>query len=459
MKKVLILTYHFPTQTAVSAQRVAKTIKFLPEFGWTPIVFTTDEENGTKSDHNSHWDGGIKMVRVASFFSKQKSAQVKDDNKLSYPWENNSRPRNLKRKILTWLRNYFLIPDGRILWCSAALLPLIRIIKSEQPNALLVTGPPFSAFVLARLARFITGIPIVLDYRDPWTLCFHGFRRAEPSLRKKIELGLEKRIISASGLVTGTTQQILDYCKTLDDREIRTSRYVQVLNGFDHDDFERIQPEHFSELAIVYTGKIESGLYDLMPFLRGLTLFLSRNPYLASAFKIIFAGSFTQVEAIRYIENHGLSHMIELRGFQSHATCVAMQKGADLLLMIGNHGYLDKWVIASKIFEYIAAQKPIMAIVPKECPTAELITANGWGSVADPLEIEEIARILQKHVMPGETNGRRNNDDISKFSRRSQTRLLAEAMDKLTQMKTVGPKRWRQAEVASAGSPGHAAPR
>ena len=272
---------------------------------------------------------------------------------------------------------------------------------------------------------------MALDYRDPWTLAFEGFRKSESTYRKKVEMFLEKWIISASSLVVGTTQQILEYCKASDCNKLNNDKYVLIYNGFDHEDFDHIQPKQFSKFTIIYTGKIDPGLYDLMPFLKGLTLFLERNPGISDEIQIIFVGRFQQEEALTYIEQNALSDVIRVKGFQSHSTCIAMQKGADLLLLIGNRGYHDQWVIASKIFEYVAAKKKIIAIIPDDCPTAELINANNWGSVAEPVEVERIVDILKKHIKSSKNDYQQKTANIEQFSRQFQTKLLAEAMNKL----------------------------
>lgn len=186
MKRVLIITYYWPPSAGSGVQRWLKFSKYLPEFGWQPVIFTPENPDFSLQDESLKQEVD-KHTEVLKFpiwepyhlFRTLKKQGPKDTASiLEY------KDPGLLDQLAVWLRGNLLIPDPRLFWIKPSVKFLEGIWEQNDFKAIITTGPPHSMHLLGRNLKRKTGIPWLADFRDPWstwefldTLKLSGFAR------------------------------------------------------------------------------------------------------------------------------------------------------------------------------------------------------------------------------------------------------------------------------------------
>ncbi len=432
MKKVLIISYYFPPAGGGGVQRTGRFARFLPAHGWKPVILTTTEESYIETDPGllKELDEDLNIERINSILPKSSTGRIRRQTGTPLPWESPARPRTFISRILQFMRNWFMIPDSQIFWVISSAFRLRRIIKRHRPDVIFASAPPFSAFILGLLAKSLSGRKLVLDYRDPWTQWIDTYRSEEPPGRRWIEKKMEKMILERSDSAIVTTPPIKSYLQSMDDSG-EESKYNLIYNGFDRNDFDGIKPEEFEKFTLVYTGKIDSRMYSAAPLVRALGKLLNRRPDIKEKISVRFLGTFDDREAERLIKELELEKNIILHGYVPHSRCVSYQLGADLLLLLRNRGVMTGLTISAKLFEYLGAGKPILALIPTDSLTANILEELNAGTVIDQRETGRIVSELEKSYQ-GEKIQSVDRENLQKFDRRVQAGQLADILDSLS---------------------------
>jgi len=432
MKRILIITYYFPPAGGGGVQRVTKFIKYLPRYEWEPIVATTTPDAYIECDvclKNDIPDTVI-VEKVRSLLTKKQTSKIKNQYNTEFPWENNKK-KTILSNIISFFRNLFLIPDSQILWVLPLAFKLKKIIVKHQPDIIFATAPPYSVLIAGYIAKILSGLPLIIDYRDPWTQFFSTFRKYESDFRKEIELYMEKRILNKADKIILTSKSLLAAFKN----ELSKKNYNKcriVYNGYDEDDFKNVRPHTFNKFTIVYTGKVTPNEYSAELFIKSFGLLMQNRPDLKNKIEVIFVGSFRDEKAIHTMDQFKINNNIKLLGYKNHRFTVSYQLGADALLLLLQPGYTDSFVIFGKLFEYIRTGKPILSLLPSGCEMTEILNKID-GSIIDSTyntiniskKIESIYSLgrQKKYVRP--------QKEI--FSRENQTKKMAGYLDSFLQ--------------------------
>ena len=173
MKKILIITYYWPPSGGPGVQRWLKFSKYLPEFGYDPIIITVDPEKAEYpiKDHTLEQDvrAGQIVYRtdcsgIYEYYKKLTKAQ-------SAPYSGfvNEGTPSLKQKIARFIRGNFFLPDARRGWNKHAYHQAIQIIQEEKIDAVITTGPPMSTHLVGQKLKKRFHLHWIADFRDPWT--------------------------------------------------------------------------------------------------------------------------------------------------------------------------------------------------------------------------------------------------------------------------------------------------
>ncbi len=428
MKKILIITYYFPPAGGGGVQRVTKFVKYLPRYGWEPIIITTTPDAYIECDEYLKNDipDTIKVEKIRSLLTKKETSKIRKQSNTEFPWENKNK-KTILSNILLFFRSLFLIPDSQILWVLPVALKLKKIIIKYQPDIIFATAPPYSVFIAGYIAKILSGLPLIIDYRDPWTQFFSTFRTHESGFRKNIELHLEKKILNKANKIILTSKNLFSvFKKVLSEKN--SNKCVIVYNGYDEDDYRNVRPQIFDKFTIVYTGKITPNEYSAELFINSFGLLMQNRPDLKNKIEVIFVGSFRDEKAIHAIDKFKINNNIKLLGYKNHHFTVSYQLGADALLLLLQPGYTDSFVIFGKLFEYIRTGKPIFSLLPSGCEMAEILKKID-GSIIDSTynstniskKIETIYSLGRKktYVRPQTTI----------FSRENETKKMAGYLD------------------------------
>lgn len=422
MRRVLLIAYFFPPDGGGGTQRPAKFCKYLPEFGWQPIVVARalDEQRTlwNPEDHSLHDEIGADVI-VTRPTRDESAAPVMRGIHASLP---------------------FLGPIH-----AAAR----RAIRAHQPDVVLITMSPFDFCVLGPRLQEEFGLPVVYDLRDPWAL--DGWRLYSSKSQWKQDLSAMVRTLeSADGVIANTPESATALRRAA--AGLSPDRMTTITNGFDAADFAGSPPTPPTDglFRIVHTGTLHSNtLYKYEGPLGWLRKLRHHRPepmdtsgrtalHLLRALRLLRTRGYPQIDRVRLVqigpadgptrrcvEESGVADLVEITGYLPHAESVGRVRTADALFL-PLHGLAPghrSLIVPGKTYEYLAAARPILACLP-EGDARDFVTRSGRGVFASPCDPDSIADALVELIeTPPSASG--SLDWLAAFERRALTQSLA----------------------------------
>jgi len=292
-----------------------------------------------------------------------------------------------------------LVPDENVPWSTLATPTAIRIVRREGIDVVLTTSPPPSLHLLGAAVKRTTKAHWVADLRDPLTANPHrrGYESKLSLLKEKSVGGVGKLVASQADAIVAASDAIAEEMRALEPK----GKVVTIANGCDFDDFAGLVHHTSDRLRITHAGHFH-GKRDPRPFLRALS---------ASGLDDVavrFAGDFRAADR-EYAESLGLGDRLEFLGNLSRRRSLELQRDSEaLLLLVPESGGRGLGVVTGKIFEYLAAERPILAVVPPDGAAAKLVRETGAGVVVPPDDEEAMREALldlHRRWQAGSLNG------------------------------------------------------
>lgn len=392
MRKVLIITHDFPPLGGGAVLRAQKFAKYLPQFGWLPIIVTADIPVSVEDKSLlDELDSRIKIFRVPS--PEKFGIERGLDNKASAG-------NIVKRKLFSnffiiWrllknriLLNFF-IPDRYMFWIPFAYKKCRQIIREEKIDVIYTSSPPISAHFIGYLLKRATKLPWVMDCRDLWLN--HIIFAPKTFFGKLIGRRLERKFIFLADKVISATPPITeDFIY----RYGRNEKFITITNGYDKEVFDCCHESSYQQdtlryktkdkFTIVYTGSL-SNYQTPEYFLKAVVELFTEYSELRDNFEIIFAGGIQQ--------DYVAFPAIKFVGFLPYKESVNLICSADVLLLIIYESGISNSILTGKIFDYIGACKPILALIPSGA-ASDLIKNEKLGLVVSPKDIAGIKRSI-----------------------------------------------------------------
>ena len=376
MKRLLVITYYWPPTGGSGVQRWVKFCKYLPQYGWQPVVYTPENPERLAYDESLLKDvpecAEIIRTRISEPYAAYRrliggKAGRSEVNPVS------GGEKTAVQRLSLWVRGNFFVPDPRVSWVRPSVRYLKGYLKEHPVDAVVTTGPPQSMHLIGLGLKQSLGLKWIADFRDPWTEMFYY---------KHLELGrradrrhheLERQVLDGADTVIAVTPYVRD------DFAARTQTPVALItNGFDEDDFAGVRPAvHEGKFTIVHTGLFAAdgnplNLWDVLAEKCG------DDPEFASKLQIRLAGK-TDSEVTEAIRSRGLGDNLVDLGYLPHDEVVAEQMGADILILPLRREPEYAKVLPGKIFEYLAAGRPVLGIGQEDGAAAEVLRDAGAG--------------------------------------------------------------------------------
>jgi glycosyltransferase involved in cell wall biosynthesis len=374
--KVLLVTRHFPPGGGGGVQRPLKFATHLPALGIETHVLAPDipDSAAANAELELPTQAWIHRVRYVGPRGGRPSERLLDKQGVA---RIGTQAALLGRKLL--------LPDENVPWSTFALPVAIRLVKRERIDVVLTTSPPPSLHLLGAAVKKATGAAWVADLRDP--LGAHPHRRGYESqlarLKESTVGGVAKLVAKQADAIVAASDAIADEIRALEPK----GKVVTIANGCDFDDFTGLVHHPSDQLRITHTGHFH-GKRDPKPFLRALA-----ESGLDDVV-VRFAGDFRAADR-EYAEALGLGDRLELLGDVSRRRSLELQRDSDvLLLLIPESGGRGRGVLTGKIFEYLAAERPILAAVPPDGAAAQLVRDTGAGVVASADDVDALREAL-----------------------------------------------------------------
>ena len=371
------MTMYFPPAGGGGVQRPLKLATHLPELGIETHVLAPDDPKWIHRDDELHAPTLAWVHRARYLGPKGRK-----------PAEELHGTQGLERytKQLQLAGRRLLVPDENVSWNVTAIPAAIRIAKREGIDVVVTTSPPSSVHLVGAAVKRATGIPWIADLRD--SIVAHPHRDAERLLVRAKEQGEH----AVAALVARQADAIVSVSDAIaEEMRGRNPRgpVTTIANGSDFDDFAGLAYTRGDRFRITHAGSF-FGKRDPRPFLTAL------KQTALDDVVVRFLGDFRSADR-EWAEGLELGDRLELIPYAPRRRSLELQRDSDaLLLLIPDAGGRGRGVLSGKVFEYLAAERPILAAVPPDGAAADLIREAKAGIVVAPDDVDGIAGALRE---------------------------------------------------------------
>ena len=417
--KVLILTYYFPPAGGSGVQRWLKFVKYLPSLGVTPVVYTVKNPNYPIEDRSllNEIPKEIEILKQPIFEPNSILSKFKN-NKQSAGFLNQNP--TFIGKVAQYIRANIFIPDARKFWIKPSVKYLLRYLSKNKIDIIITTGPPHSVHLIGLALKEKTNIKWIADFRDPWTDIdyFHQLPLIKRAIKKHHYL--EQEVVKKADhvLVVGDTMKN-NYLKYNNNTSTLTNGYDTFL--------QKTSPKLDAKFSLLHIGMLNADRNHLMLW-QVLAEISKENKKFSQDLEIKLIGKVCE-EVSRDITFYNLSENLTKIDYVKHNKVIQYQKSAQVLLLLINNVPSAKGILTGKIFEYLQAKRPILAIAPKNGDLATIINQTKSGLIAD----FEDKKILKKHILSLYDAYKKNtlsinSTNIEQYHRKELTRMLVKIL-------------------------------
>lgn len=423
MKKILIITYYWPPSGGAGVQRWLKFSKYLPEFGYEPVILTVDEKEASYAqlDYSllQEIDPGLAVHKTKTFEPYNLYRKLSNKKEIPYGGFSNQKKITLFERLSRLIRGNLFLPDPRKGWNRYALKKAIELIETEKIDVVITSGPPHSTHLIGEKIKSRTGIRWVADFRDPWTDIYYYKELYHSLLATRIDKYLEKKVLTGADKIITVSKEVGKLL--LRKIPYATDKIVVISNGYDEADFENIAAVKNEYFTITYTGTI-SVSYRIGTFIEAICLLPDS---VKNRMRIRFVGNVPD-EILSLFRSKNLESMVEVLGYIPHNQAILQMMCASMLLMAIPDSPDNKGIVTGKFFEYLATKRPILALGPlggdvdimlQRCKAGRLFSYNEKEKMN--LFIREIFEQEQNGSFRSETTG------TEKYNRRNLTGELS----------------------------------
>lgn len=438
MKKVLIITYYWPPSGGSGVQRWLKFAKYLPQYGWQPVIYTPSNPENPATDNSLEKEIPAEAIVIKRPISEPYQAYKKLFGKggdkggsaVVNPI-NQSGKKSFIQRVSLWVRANLFIPDPRTSWVRPSVSYLVKYLEDNPVDAIVSTGPPHSMHLIARGLHRQTGIRWVADFRDPWTEIFYFKHLPMTAWAKRRHKKLEKSVVAeADAVVSVTKQMTADFAALLGGTQ--ESKLHTICNGYDETDFISETPVTPEErFTLTHTGLFSA---DGNPSnLWGVLGRLCREDRdFGKSLKLRLIGKVDR-EVLEAIQANGLTPNLENMGYLPHSQIPSYQQSGWALLLPLRNEPESKAILTGKFFEYLAAGRPIVAFGPKDGEMAKVLKETHSGEIFEWDETEALKKYIEdlyQVYKMGMWTTDADRSTISRYSRRSLTGEMVEVLKK-----------------------------
>ena len=434
MKRVLIITYYWPPSGGSGVQRWRKMSKYPPENGWQPVIYTTEGAEYPIVDPSLEKDVApeTEVIRRPifepyAFYKKFLGMKKEETVKMGFIQEKEKK-KGWKENLSLWIRGNLFIPDARRWWVKPSVKYLKNYLKDHPVDAIISTGPPHSMHLIAMKLKEALRIPWVADFRDPWTEIdyYNDLRLTRCSDRKHHRL--EREVLSKADKVVTVAPDGARRLGKIGNRNVRV-----VYNGFDRDDDAQTPISLPESFTITYLGVL-SKIQNPKNLWQVLGELIKEDEKFNKDLKINIIGQIDN-SVSQSIEEQGLSQHVTYSPYIPHDQVSAVHRSSTLLLLLlmPDSEPRAKGLLTGKLFEYLAAGRPILCIGPEDGDAARILKETQAGVTVrfeDRERMKEtIKELYHKYLENGLPDN--SNAEIERYSRRELTKQYAKILNQI----------------------------
>jgi glycosyltransferase involved in cell wall biosynthesis len=416
VKRVLMIAYHYPPIRGSSGiQRTLKFSQYLPEAGWEPIVLTAHPRSYQDTSYDQMKDIPD-HIKIHQAFALDTSLHLSIGGR--YP-------------------GFLALPDRWISWWLGAVPAGLSLIRQYRPDVIWSTYPIATAHVIGHTLHRLTGIPWVADFRDPMTDTDYPVDPATRAAYLKIE---KKTVDHCSRIVCTTPGAIRQYQHAFP--SIPASRFCLIENGYDEENFssaetlqtgtkKSVQPEE--PVLLVHSGIIYPSERDPVVFFQAISDLMQAGAVTPANFRVILRATSHDHYLRPLIDRYGIGEIVSLAPPVPYREALSEMMHASGLLILQASSCNNQ--IPAKLYEYLRAGRPVLALTDPTGDTARTLMAAGIDTIARLDSKDDIKEALLRFIALVRQNQAplAQTEKIRACSRQSRTRELAELLDTVTQ--------------------------
>lgn len=420
MKRALIVTYYWPPAGGPGVQRWLKFVKYFKEFGVEPIVYIPENPNYPLVDENfsAEIPSNVEVIkhpikepyRFAKFFSKKKTKQMSSG---IIPKKDSS----AIEKLMLYVRGNFFIPDARVGWVKPSVKYLSDYLENNAVDVVITTGPPHSLHLIGKQLKKELNVKWIADFRDPWTtIHYHKSLRLNKTSEKKHK-ALEAAVLNTADVVTVTSPT------TKKEFEEITNKPIEVItNGFDIT--EEVNYNRDLKFSISHIGSLlsERNPKNLWYILAEIC---KKNTSFKKDLELKFAGAVSD-EVKESLSEFNLDENSKFLGYVSHFEALKLQNESQVLLLVEINSAETRAIIPGKLFEYLAAKRPIIALGPYKSDIEAIVDETKSGRFFDYSEDKELKNEILRLYKQYKTGDLQvASEGVDRFSRKQLTKQMS----------------------------------
>ncbi|MEO8150345.1 MAG: glycosyltransferase family 4 protein [Bacteroidia bacterium] len=431
MKRVLIITYYWPPAGGAGVQRWLKFVKYLNRLGWQPVIYTPSNPENPVDDASLIKDipenlTVIKQPIWEPYDLYKKLIGHKPHQKINAGFLTENKKPKITEKISVFIRGNFFIPDARRFWVKPSVKYLSNYLNENPVDVIISTGPPHSMHLIALELKKKLNIPWIADFRDPWTnIDFYKDLMLTTSADAKHHR-LEKEVLqNADRVITIGNTMAHEFEQT-------SGRKVDVItNGYDDEDMSNEKIEADKKFSIAHIGSLNK---DRNPnlFWEVLNEICKENETFKNDLEIKLVGK-VDIAVIEALEKNNLTSNLNKIDYLKHDEVITEQSRSQVLLLLVNNTPNAKGILTGKMFEYLAAKRPILCIGDLEGDAAKIIRDTQSGTVINFYDSKKMKQtVLNFYDLYKIGNLNIASSGAENFSRMNLTKQLVEILDSVT---------------------------
>lgn len=415
MKKVLIITYYWFPAGGSGVQRWLKFVKYLRYFNIEPIVYTVKNPQYDFTDESLFKDipKGITVLKQPIFEPQKLFRNQKESAGFL-----NEKP-SLLEKTKRYIRANYFVPDAKKFWIQPSVKYLKKYLsENKDVDTVITTGPPHSMHLIALQLKKVLPIKWIADFRDPWTDIdyFHKLPLTPKVLKK--HHSLEKEVLKNADrvVVVGNTMKS-KYKQIIDNVNV-------ITNGYDYE----IEDNRYvldSKYTLTHIGLMNADRNPVILW-EAIKELCDEHKDFKNDFQLQLVGNMDN-SVKKSVEKYRLDNNVKSIGYVPYTEAQKYQQASQVLLLIVNDVPSAKGIITGKVFEYLQARRPIIAIAPTDGDLADIISKTNSGDVVDFNSKNGLKEILfQYYTYYKQGNLQVVSKNIEKYHRKELTKQLAE---------------------------------
>jgi len=340
----------------------------------------------------------------------------------------NTKNKNTKQRLATWVRANVFVPDPRVFWVRPSVRYLKEYIKEKNINYIITTGPPHSMHLIGlKLKRKMPKLKWLADMRDPWASfdVLHQFNLSENAKRKQLKL--EKKVLEkADKIILVSEGQVNDFQK------IASDKLAIITNGFDETDFKPQHREKSHDFTISHIGLLNE-LRDPKAFFIAVQSLASEYKLFSERCKIRLVGNVNPDVEELINQFPFLKGITKFIGYKNHNEVLEEYAIANLLLLIPNQTENGIGQIPGKIFEYMAGERPVLALSQPNSTINNILTETNIGKWCNYKDVDQIKKSIKLYfdAFRNEEPLQANTTAIQQYTRKTLTKKLSTLLESM----------------------------